>query len=685
MQATNHISTLSILVLLLIGQGARAEVHHHALLIGINEYASPKVNNLNGAVNDVTMMHRILVTRLGFDEANVRMLTNEEATRKGILKAIDVLVAEAGEEDVVYFHYSGHGSRQKDKNGDEDDGFDETILSHDARTPGVRDILDDELERRFARIRSNRVFIVFDSCHSGTITRSASVLARTVPPDDRAELYEQQTREVIAVKELPHLLMAGAPPDKEALDAPIDEGFYGLFTYSLARTFDRLGPSASPRQLHAGVKSELARIQEQFFIRAPEPQLEGPQEKIDLPLLSTDEESESAGPQQGPSRRAWLMVAPADDSRVRLLDGVSMNAQPGSQWAIYLPGETRFDFGNAIAFGVVRGLSGNDSILELELTRQTIEQGSRAVMLTPPDLSGSVPLRIEGVTQQRQSSLQRLVKDRYQGVEFVDAGGFARFVAAYDSRGWNITDAAGLTQILAFPDAADKVIAQRLSDIIGRSSHALALLALQNPASEISLEARIPAADGFGGPEAGTRGLTKVSGDTAKSLSIRKPGQPRGPGNSLVLEVQADRDVYLTIVDVDTEGNVNLLFPNNYQKDSFFPDGYAPAGTVVRIPDSLGAGNAAGFHWDYSPPAGRDTILVFASETPEMAKIIRQLTRQSDSVSGISQLRSALGAAVVRGVTVVPDQPASEPQVAQEQEPALGDWTSRSIVIDVRE
>jgi len=68
-----------------------------------------------------------------------------------------------------------------------------------------------------------------------------------------------------------------------------------------------------------------------------------------------------------------------------------------------------------------------------------------------------------------------------------------------------------------------------------------------------------------------------------------------------------------------------------------------------------------------------------------MAGTIRQLTGQSGGADDISKLRSALGAAVVRGVTVVPDRPSSEPQVAEEQESALGDWTSRSIVIDVRE
>jgi metacaspase-1 len=42
-----------------------------------------------------------------------------------------------------FFHYSGHGGQVKDDAGDEEDGFDETIMPVDFKTKGQ--IIDDEL------------------------------------------------------------------------------------------------------------------------------------------------------------------------------------------------------------------------------------------------------------------------------------------------------------------------------------------------------------------------------------------------------------------------------------------------------------------------------------------------------------------------------------------------------------
>src|SRR5690242_5232981 len=79
-----------------------------ALLIGINTYQA--VPSLSGSLNDVAAMREVLITRWGFDARNVRTLTEREATRAGILAALQQLVREAGPSDVVYVHYSGHGS-----------------------------------------------------------------------------------------------------------------------------------------------------------------------------------------------------------------------------------------------------------------------------------------------------------------------------------------------------------------------------------------------------------------------------------------------------------------------------------------------------------------------------------------------------------------------------------------------
>jgi len=158
-----------------------------ALLIGINKYKA--VPELQGSVNDVETMRKVLTTRWGFLPSNITMLTDEAATREKILAAITQLVAVSGPEDTLYLHYSGHGSQVQDLNGDEEDGLDETLVPQDGRTDGVPDIVDDELDVIFSKLRARSAVIVLDSCHSGTATRSYDIRARSVPQDMRIDLY----------------------------------------------------------------------------------------------------------------------------------------------------------------------------------------------------------------------------------------------------------------------------------------------------------------------------------------------------------------------------------------------------------------------------------------------------------------------------------------------------------------
>ena len=103
------------------------------------------------------------------------------------------IVKESGPNDVVYIHYSGHGSQVEDLNGDEpDDQLDETIVPQDGRTEGVPDITDDELEAILSQLKTSQAVVVLDSCHSGTATRGLEVRVRSVPADDRVALYQKR-------------------------------------------------------------------------------------------------------------------------------------------------------------------------------------------------------------------------------------------------------------------------------------------------------------------------------------------------------------------------------------------------------------------------------------------------------------------------------------------------------------
>ena len=55
------------------------------------------------------------------------------------------LVSGAQPNDSLFFLYSGHGSKKRDKDGDEVDGYDETICPLDYKSAGHID--DDEMNR----------------------------------------------------------------------------------------------------------------------------------------------------------------------------------------------------------------------------------------------------------------------------------------------------------------------------------------------------------------------------------------------------------------------------------------------------------------------------------------------------------------------------------------------------------
>lgn len=79
------------------------------------------------------------------------------------------LVEDCRPGDSLVFHYSGHGSQEEDIDGDEIDGYDETICPLDYKTNGM--IIDDEINYTIVRPlpRGVKLHAIIDACHSGTV------------------------------------------------------------------------------------------------------------------------------------------------------------------------------------------------------------------------------------------------------------------------------------------------------------------------------------------------------------------------------------------------------------------------------------------------------------------------------------------------------------------------------------
>ncbi|KAG5533650.1 hypothetical protein RHGRI_027735 [Rhododendron griersonianum] len=156
-----------------MGQPPSVHGRKRAVICGISYKYSR--HELKGCVNDARCMKYLLINRFKFPESSIITLTEEETdplkrpTKQNIRMAMYWLVQGCQPGDSLVFHYSGHGSQQRNYNGDEVDGFDETLCPLDFETQGM--IVDDEINATIVRPLPHGVKLhaIIDACHSGTV------------------------------------------------------------------------------------------------------------------------------------------------------------------------------------------------------------------------------------------------------------------------------------------------------------------------------------------------------------------------------------------------------------------------------------------------------------------------------------------------------------------------------------
>jgi hypothetical protein len=250
---------LPLLALYLISCAATG-ADKYAVLVGVNNYIYlNKDLSLKGPKNDVLLANALLEQQ-GILKGNITLLTDGQTserlpTRDNIIRALDQHLTKTKPGDFVYLHFSGHGSQQPGAE-DEIDGLDEIFLPADVKawnkaTGTVENaIVDNEISDYVDAFRHKGVFVwlVFDTCHSGTMTRgqwqnrkvAASLLGvpqlkhRTLgvdlPPTPPIDLATTGKGGYVA------FFAAQTAEETPEMDLPKraeTKTRYGLFTYSL--------------------------------------------------------------------------------------------------------------------------------------------------------------------------------------------------------------------------------------------------------------------------------------------------------------------------------------------------------------------------------------------------------------------------------------------------------------------
>lgn len=159
-----------------------------AVCVGIDVYPTAP---LYGCVADAEQWTKSLQDR----DFEVELLTNQQATRQGILDALGALVEDGQAGDVLVFQFAGHGTQVPDLDGDEEDDKDEALCPVDVYDGAF--VIDDDIWDVLGRIRRGVNLTVFlDCCHSGSATRAFGFPFGGSQPTQRRRRYMVSTREL---------------------------------------------------------------------------------------------------------------------------------------------------------------------------------------------------------------------------------------------------------------------------------------------------------------------------------------------------------------------------------------------------------------------------------------------------------------------------------------------------------
>ncbi|MEO0996625.1 MAG: caspase family protein [Pseudomonadota bacterium] len=596
-----------------------------ALLIAIDDYAN--VTDLRGTVNDVERVRSVLSSRFDFPDANIRTLTNRDATRDGILEAIrDHLIEPSAPGDIVVLHYSGHGSQMRDVNGDEIDGWDETLVPHDSRAAGIFDISDDELNALLAELgrKTDNITVIFDSCHSGSATRAAA--GRRVERDEREPPGAPASRGGDASAEMRppganYVLISGARSNELANETTIDGKTFGAMSFALTEALLAGGGTMTYRDLMDEVG---IRVSSEY--RLQHPQLEG--SGLDTLVFGVATRA----------TEAYVLVNPDGGGKVEVSGGSLLGLARNDVLRVFAPRTSDFAGGEPVA--TVR----LDRVGALT-SRGSIESGGPVAAASRATLAGAVvgdsTLRVWIDDSSDRDTARALRRElRAAGsIEFVDENAADVWVAPAEG-GLAVHGRDGtVLSPPVMPGSGDA--APRLADQLFGWARWYALLRLDNPNPGVTVD-----------------------------FSLHRPGDPAGAPapasitDGSVLEYRVTntsrKDLYIATLNLSSDGSVGVLYPPPGAQEPLPPGRTDVQQIRFRVPDER--------------RSVVDVLKVIATDKPLNAAVLQQSAVRGEPRELPDDPLSQLIAAAVLGQT----------RAAANVTVSLDDWAvaARSVEIE---
>ena len=577
----------------------------HALLIGVSQYdafvhgkatTTPLFGNLDSG-EDIKRIAAALTSTFGFDaKSDITVLDKpDQTTGAAILAAFDKLVASTSKGDIVYIHYSGHGSQVIDKT--KPSGLEETIVPADYNDEQTNEITGIEIRgflNRLAGKHPKQIVLTFDCCHSGTISRNSSAVARGVSYDNYSTWYKSQynkaptePKSAAQAPEPPsasgfsdldganYVVISACDNDSSAYETDDNGAALGRLSYCLSQVYAKATPETTYAQLFDQVRAMfLAKFDDQT------PQIDG---NPNTRLLGGTAVAVDNG----------RLVTPIDAKSLRLDSGGLQGVTIGSTYAIYassLDGKRGLKIGDATVSAIDLGSA------TLKLDKSTASKpdqfvGARAVetshhypasplVVDAASIRKVVPQYADDILAKLK--LMSMVKLSTEGkADIALTGGLTDTLNGQPTAGMN--DAVFLVRqdtgnrvghpvtMMRGDDFADQIVdsLRRLAQYRYAMS-----LSQEDPSSTAQVSMRIIPADTKSDPP-GSRKLVYV-GD-AKS---GRDGHFQ-IGDAFTVEVtnRSQVDMHIAVLDLDSDGTVDVAWPRKYRGQ----DNIIRAGETKRL------------------------------------------------------------------------------------------------------
>lgn len=331
------LSATALLALCALPVASFAE--QRALLVGVGKYVTPGID-LPAIDLDLERM-RDTLKLMGFEDRQIHSLQDDAATSANVIAEFETWLRSGVQpNDRVVFYFSGHGSNVPDLNGDEEDGVDEVLVTHDMKLTRIKGkasltgvIVDDKLSAMLAAIPSKNILMMVDSCHSGTVTRSFSLKNRSVSsepvyvksftyPGMPAPHRRTVSRGIERATNLNYVSLSAAADDEKAIGT--SRG--GIFTIGVTEAVKRLAEQGKP------ITPKELREESAQYIRSKvdKEQVHNPQLNGNAALAEASLNVVSPNANNGPTRKRLLDLVAAQPKRMDL-------KSPSSRYAIDEP------------------------------------------------------------------------------------------------------------------------------------------------------------------------------------------------------------------------------------------------------------------------------------------------------------------------------------------------------------